>query len=253
MEFLAVPPCVQTGGIYTHVLMFSVTNLLVLHQLNNYIGMGGKLLNSFLLFSTYSYSSGWGSVDFRGHSSFSVVLSLFQLQFSDSFFLYIFIFTAKIWMDQESPSRSTDQRFQLTGCLSTLLLNNLNQPEWRRRVTRPGTRSKYSTEPWRSAPYTNHFLSCVFVISDSSTSEGVSIPSSGKRSKEAEGDCDTEQSEVKRVKLHENREAESEEKDSSHLEAVESLSSTPVSSKDTCSQENAVVTSGETHDTKWTC
>lgn len=79
--------------------------------------------------------------------------------------------------------------------------------------------------------------------SDSSPSEGVSIPSSGKRSKEAEGDCDTEQSEVKRVKLHENREAESEEKDSSHLEAVESLSSTPVSSKDTCSQENAVVTS----------
>lgn len=89
-----------------------------------------------------------------------------------------------------------------------------------------------------------------FVISESSPSEGASISSSGKRNKQAEQDCDSEQSEVKRLKLHESGDAESQKGDSSHLEAVKSLSSSPVSSNDTCSQETAAVASGETHNTQ---
>lgn len=92
--------------------------------------------------------------------------------------------------------------------------------------------------------------SLLFVISESSPSKGAFFPSSGKRSKQAEGDCDTEQSEVKRVKLHESREAENQTVDSSPLEAVKSLSRSLFSLNDTCSPENAVVASGETHDTQ---
>lgn len=50
------------------------------------------------------------------------------------------------------------------------------------------------------------------------------------------------------MKLRESGEAESQKVDSSHLEAAPSLPSSPVSSNHTCSQESAVVASGEAHD-----
>lgn len=56
-------------------------------------------------------------------------------------------------------------------------------------------------------------------------------------------DSDADQHEVKKLKLDENGETESEEKESSHLKELESFSGTTESSNDGCSQENESVTS----------